>query len=89
KTVLLKEWLEDESATMKKIPLASELIAVDIHYSLEGTQVTQCQMWMVDASELVLKYADLGGGTLFDWWGTHIAQARFVRSPSIWSCRGR
>lgn len=57
----------------------SPLIAAeDIHYSLKDKSVTQCQMWMVSASELVLKFADLGGGTLFDWWETHIAQARFV-----------
>lgn len=35
---------------------------------------------MVEASEIVLKYAELGGETLFDWWETHIAQARVFRS---------
>lgn len=44
-------------------PIAAE----GIPYSLKNSSVTQCQIWMVDLSELVLKFAYLGGGTLFYW----------------------
>lgn len=59
-------------------PLVSSLnassVGEDIHPSLADEPATQCHEWMRDGSEFVLKYVDLDGGTLSDWWNVNIAQ---------------
>ena len=36
--------------------------------------MTQCCAWISAVSVHVLMAADLGGGTLFDWWNMHIGK---------------
>lgn len=36
--------------------------------------VTQCHVWMTNISPSVLMIVDLEGGTLLDWWNTHIGK---------------
>ena len=39
-----------------------------------SSPVTQCHVWMANISPSVLMIVDLEGGTLLDWWNTHIGK---------------
>lgn len=53
--------------------------------------VTQCHVWMANISPSVLMIVDLEGGTLLDWWNTHIrkvgvvvSRARELIASEVW-----
>lgn len=48
-----------------------------------GKTLTQGHRWVRSYSDNVLINADLDGGTLFDWWTTHVAKVREERVKTV------
>eukprot|EP00903_Cladosiphon_okamuranus_P015483 g14294.t1 len=78
KQISFDEWIKQQCHSMKYLPLkGSEELEWDKVYSRQKDRekpATQCCVWISGLSPKVLMTADLGGGTLFDWWNTHIGQ---------------
>ncbi|CAM9749176.1 unnamed protein product, partial [Discosporangium mesarthrocarpum] len=71
---ILARWAKVQVEGVRSIPRKDKCKGDEIHESLEGQNVSQCMMFMQQASCRIAQVTDLENGTMVDWWIKHIGK---------------